>query len=170
MLSIDYWDVLCLGLDPEWDFGDWHHAVLGAQLTTDSGPVTVTCTATFDPCGVEVLLEPIARHLQEGGSQRVGPGADSRWKAFLGQPVRDARVRWDRFTIGPTTRSNGAVVDADIPTALRLDFDGGPVWFVAGTPQFREPYNVFIPGDQIVVVFAASKMRQMGYVDPTFAD
>ncbi|MEV8511261.1 hypothetical protein [Dactylosporangium sp. NPDC051484] len=38
------------------------------------------------------------------------------------------------------------------------------------TPQFQEPDDVFIPGDEIVIVFAASKMRQMGYVDPTLAE
>jgi hypothetical protein len=166
--------ISAVGSDPEWDFGDWHHAVMGAELATDSGPVTVTWTATFFPYGVEVLLEPITHHVQEDGSQRVGPGDDSRWRAFLGQPVRDARVWWDKFTIGPTMRSNGEVVgapyDVEVPTALRLDFDRGPVWFVAGIPQFQEPESVFIPGDEIVVVFTASKMRQMGYVDPTFTD
>ncbi|GAA2391448.1 hypothetical protein [Dactylosporangium salmoneum] len=174
VLAVDYWDLCSAGPEPEWDFDECHHAVMGAQLMTDAGPVTVTWTATFYPYGVEVFLEPIARYLDEDGTQRVGPGADSRWKALLGQPVRDAKVSWDRFTIGPTMRSNGQVIgppyDVDVPTALRLDFDGGPVWFVAGTPQFQEPYDVFIPGDEIVVVFAASKMRQMGYVDPTFAE
>ncbi|MFG1673247.1 hypothetical protein [Micromonospora sp. NPDC049282] len=172
VLSVDYWDLHGVGPEPDWDFGDCHHAVMGAQLTTDAGPVTVTWTATFYPYGVEVFLEPITRHLDEDGTQRVEPGADSRWKALLEQPVREARVSWDRFTIGPTMRLNGEVIsppyDVVVPTALRLDFDGGPVWFVACTPQFQKPDDVFIPGDEIVVVFAASKMRQIGYSDPTF--
>lgn len=173
VLSVGYWDLHSVGPDPEWDFGDWHHAVMGVQLTTDSGPVTVTWTATFYPYGVDVLLEPIAHYLQEDGSQRVGPGADSRWKALLGQPVSDATVWWDSITIGPTMRANGEAVGppygVGVPTALRL-VDGGPVWFVAGIPQFPDPDRVFTPGDEIVVVLAASKMRQMGYVDPMFAD
>ncbi|WP_432831651.1 hypothetical protein [Dactylosporangium sp. CA-092794] len=69
-------------------------------------------------------------------------------------------------------RANGQVIgppyDVDVPTALWLDFDGRPVWFVAGTPQFQEPHDAFIPGDAIVIVFAASKIRQMGYADPNF--
>ncbi|WIM97292.1 hypothetical protein ACTOB_000799 [Actinoplanes oblitus] len=174
VLSVGYWDLNGMGPDAEWDFGDWHHAVMGVQLTTGAGPVTVTWTATFYPYGVEVFLQPIDRHVDQNGTQRVGPSTDSRWTAVLGQPVRDARVSWERFTIGPAMRSNGQVVgrshDVDVPTALRLDFDGGPVWFVAGIPQFPNPESVFIPGDEIVVVFTASKMRQMGYTDSKFIE
>jgi hypothetical protein len=28
--------------------------------------------------------------------------------------------------------------------------------------------TVFIPGDEIMIVFSAAKMRSMGYVDPRF--
>ena len=174
VLSVGYWDLIGMGPDTEWDFGDWHHAVMGVQLTTDAGPVTVTWTATFYPYGVEVFLEPIDRHVSQDVTQRVGPSTDSRWTALLGQPVRDARVSWDRITVGPATRSNGQVVgrpyDVDVPTALRLDFDGGPVWFVAGMPEFPNPERAFIPGDEIMVVFTASKMRQLGYTDPSFTE
>lgn len=164
-----------MGSDAEWDFGDWHHAVMGVQLTTDAGPVTVIWTATFFPYGVEVFPQPIDRHVNQEGTQRVGPSTDSRWTAMLGQPVRDTRVSWSRFAIGPAVRSDGQVIGpphaVDVPTALRLDFAGGPVWFVAGMPQFPEdPERVFIPGDEIVVVFTASKMRQMGYTDPKFTE
>ncbi|ASW57441.1 hypothetical protein [Plantactinospora sp. KBS50] len=174
VLSVGYWDLSGMGTDAEWDFGDWHHAVMGVQLTTDAGPVTVTWTATFYPYGVEVFPQPIDRHVDREGSQRVGPSTDSRWTAVLGQPVRDARVSWERFTVGPALRSDGQVIgrphDVDVPTALRLDFAGGSVWFVAGMPQFPEPERVFIPGDEIVVVFTPSKMRQMGFTDPTFTE
>ncbi|MEV4845517.1 hypothetical protein AB0K20_20180 [Micromonospora matsumotoense] len=174
VLSVGYWDLSSMGPEFEWDFGDWHHAVMGVQLTTDAGPVTVTWTATFYPYGVEVFLEPIARHADQAGTQRVGPSADSRWTAMLGQPVRDARVSWERFTIGPSMRLDGQAIgpphEVDVPTALRLDFDGGPVWFVAGIPQFPSPENVFIPGDEIVVVFTTARMCQMGYADPKFTE
>ncbi|MFI0792906.1 hypothetical protein ACH4OY_09430 [Micromonospora rubida] len=172
VLSVGYWDLSSMGPDAEWDFDDWHHAVMGVQLTTDASPVTVTWTATFYPYGVEVFLQPIDHRVDRAGTQRVGPSTDSRWKSVLGQPVRDARVSWDRFAIGPAMRSDGQVVgqphDVDVPTALRLDFDGGRVWFVAGMPQFPDPERVFIPADEIVVVFTASKIRQMGYTDPEF--
>ncbi|MFB9237293.1 hypothetical protein ACFFWC_17320 [Plantactinospora siamensis] len=172
--SVDYWDLRAVGREPEWDFGEFHLATMGVQLTTDTGPVTVTWAATFHPYGVDVFPEPIVHHLDEDGAQRVGPGADSPWKALLGQPVRAATVSWDRFTLGPAMRSNGQVIgppyEEEIPTALRLDFDGGPVWFVAGTPRFQEPFDLIVPGDDIVVVFAASTMRQLGYAGGTFAE
>ena len=99
VLSVGYWDLSGMGLDTEWDFGDWHHAVMGVQLTTDAGPVTVTWTSTFYPYGVEVFLQPIDRHVDQDRTQRVGPSADSRWTAMLGQPVRDARVSWERKSV-----------------------------------------------------------------------
>jgi hypothetical protein len=174
VLAVDYWDIRSSGSEPaEWDYGDWHHAVMGVGLTTDRGPVAVTWTSTFFPYGVEAFLEPIDRHLSlgESGSERVGPGAESRWNGFLGEPVRDATVSWDALTIGPAMTPGGEVVapqHVDVPTALRLDFETGPVWFVAGIPQYPAMESVFIPGDEIMVVFASSKMRQMGYDDPRF--
>ncbi|MEU7917579.1 hypothetical protein [Micromonospora zamorensis] len=173
VLAVDYWDLRTSGLDPDWDYGDWHHAVMGVELTTASGPVTVTWGATFHPYGVDVFPESIARHLDVDESQRVGPGAGSRWDAFLGQPILAATARWDTLTIGPATRWDGEVVapahDVHLPTALRLDFDAEPVWFVAGMARFPQMDDVFIPGDEIMIVFTAAKMRAMGYADPTFA-
>ncbi|MEW2430147.1 hypothetical protein AB0877_19250 [Micromonospora sp. NPDC047644] len=173
VLAVDYWDLHTSGPDPDWDYGDWHRAVLGVELATVAGPVTITWDATFHPYGVDVFLEPIARHLDEDESQRAGPAADSRWDAFLGQPIRAATIRWDTLTFGPATRWDGEVVapprDVRLPTALRLDFDAGPVWFVAGMPRFPQVDDVLIPGDEILIVFTAAKMRAMGYADPTFA-
>lgn len=51
-------------LQPEparWDYGDWHHAVIGVQLSTDAGPVTLMWSNTFHPYGVEVFDDPIER-------------------------------------------------------------------------------------------------------------
>jgi hypothetical protein len=173
--SVDYWDVHNYASDPApWDYGTWHHAVLGVELTTDIGPVTVTWTSTFYPYGVEVFLEPIAHHLVlgEDGPERVGPSHESRWTAYLGQPIRDARISWETVSIGPARKWDGEIVavpyDVSVPTALRLDFDAGPVWFVAGIPQFPEMERVFIPGDEIVVVFDRSKLKQIGYTEPGF--
>jgi hypothetical protein len=168
VLTVDYWDLRSAEPDPEWDYGDWHHAVMGVQLTTDTGPVSVIWTATFEPYGVEIFPESIDHHLHTDGTYRVGPGADSLWNAFVGQPIRHAKLSWDTFTIGPAMNQHGDVIgpayDVDVPTALRLDFDAGPVWFVAAQPQPRKPHHhFFIPGDEIVVVFAASKMREAGY-------
>jgi hypothetical protein len=51
---------------------------------------------------------------------------------------------------------------------LRVDFAAGPVWVVAGIPQPPEMREVFIPGDEIMVVFLAERMRQIGFPDGGF--
>ena len=175
--GVDYWDIHSFGPEPAaWDYGDWHHAVMGVQLATDSGPFTVTWTNTFHPYGVEVFAEPIERHLVLGseGPQRIGPDGESRWSPLLGTPIRRAQVWWDLLQLGPATLSSGEVVeparDVDLPTALRLDFDAGPVWFVAAIPQAPSMEGTFIPGDEIMVVFASPKRQRMGYDDPAFID
>jgi hypothetical protein len=85
--SVDYWDIHNFGSEPaRWDYGEWHHAVMGVQLSTDADPVTVTWTNTFHPYGVEVCDDPIERHLvlNEAGPQRNGPDGASRWTPFPG--------------------------------------------------------------------------------------
>jgi hypothetical protein len=43
LTAVDYWDVHNCGTEPmRWDYGDWHHAVMGVEFSTDQGPVTVT--------------------------------------------------------------------------------------------------------------------------------
>ena len=130
ILAVDYWDIHNFSSEPaRWDYGDWHHAVMGVQLSTDVGPVTATWTNTFHPYGVEVFDDPIERHLVLGetGPERVGPDGDSRWASFLDSPVRHATTWWDRLELGPATLlSTGEVVEparaVDVPTAIRLDF------------------------------------------------
>jgi hypothetical protein len=173
--AVDYWDIHNFGPEPaRWDYGDWHHAVMGVQLATDARPMTVTWTNAFYPYGVEVFADPIERHLVlgEAGPERIGPDGESRWTGFLDTPVLRAMTWWERIELGPATLTSGEVVEparaVEIPTALRLDFNAGPVWFAAAIPQAPSMESVFIPGDEIMVVFSAAKMRDMGYVDPRF--
>jgi hypothetical protein len=177
LTAVDYWDVHNFGLEQAvWDYGDWHHAVMGVQLGTDLGPVTVTWTSTFYPYGVEAFDEPIEHHLVlgEDGPERVGPNGDGRsaWDQCLGWPIRGAACHWERLEIGPSMRADGSIVGSaysvDVPVALRLDFAAAAVWFVAGMPQLPDPRRVFIPGDEIMVVFTPEKMRDMGFDDPVF--
>ena len=42
---------------------------------------------------------------------------------------------------------------------MRLDFAAGSIWIVAAIPQLPDPQRVVIPGDEIMVVFSARKMR-----------
>jgi hypothetical protein len=95
IVAVDYWDIHNFGSEPAvWDYDDWHHAVMGVQLTTDTGPVTVTWTNTFYPYGAEVFDDPIERHLvlSETGPERIGPGsrrptASSRSRTRSGPPT-----------------------------------------------------------------------------------
>jgi hypothetical protein len=173
LLAVDYWDVHNFGPEPaQWDHGDWHHAVMGVELGTDAGPVTVTWTNTFYPYGVEVFHEPIANHLRLGeeGPQRIGPTGT--WGQRLGTAILGAASHWERLDLGPSCRTDGTVVDpprsADLPIALRIDFTAGPVWFVAAIPCGPLLQDTFIPGDEIMVVFSEDKMRAMGFEDPAF--
>ncbi|MEV4261960.1 hypothetical protein [Kribbella sp. NPDC049584] len=173
--AVDYWDIRNSGPGPaRWDYGDWHHAVMGLQLSTDAGPVTVIWTNTFFPYGVEVFPEPIERHLRlgEDGAERNGPDGESRWTGFLNIPVLRTTTSWERLELGPAIRSAGEIVEpahvVEVPTSLRLDFSTGPVWFVAAIPQYPSMERVAIPGDEVMIVFSATKMRAMGYTDPTF--
>ncbi len=171
LLSVDYWDIL----DPaeaEWDYGDWHHAVMGVQLGTDQGPVTVIWTAAFFPYGVEVFLGSIdEQFVGEGGPHRVGPdiNVESPWAKRIGSLITGTALHWTHVGVGPAVRSDGQVVgpayNAEVPTVLRLDLAAGPVWFVAAMPQGPEMQDVFIMGDEIMVVFSAEKMRTLGFGD-----
>lgn len=177
LTAVDYWDVHNYGPEAaHWDYGDWHHAVMGVQLSTDQGPATITWTDTFYPYGIEVFHDPIAEHLvlAENGPQRVGPDADRPgvWAPYLGSSIQGGSVHWEQLRIGLAQRADGTIVapahTVDVPIALRLDFRSGAVWFVAAMPQFPEMRRVFIPGDEIMVVFSADKMRDMGLDDPVF--
>jgi hypothetical protein len=177
LTAVGYWDVHNFGPEPaRWDYGDWHHAVMGVQLSTDLGPVTVTWTNTFFPYGVEVFHDPIEEHLVlgEGGPARVGPDAAGagRWAQRQGTLIRDTASHWERLEVGPSRRADGSIIgpaySVELPTAFRIDFDTEPVWFIAAIPQPPEMQSVFIPGDEIMVVFSAEKMRDMGFDDPAF--
>ena len=175
--AVDYWDIHNFGPEPaRWDYGDWHQAVMGAQLSTDAGPVTVTWTNTFHPYGVEVFADPIERHLVlgEADPERIGPDVPSRWAPFLDSPIRKATTWWDQIGLGPSTLQSGEVVAlarvVDVPTAIRLDFEAGHIWFLThrAIPQPPAMEGVFIPGDEIMVVFPSEKLRDMGFEDPSF--
>jgi hypothetical protein len=169
LLSVDYWDVL-EPAEAEWDHGDWHHAVMGVQLGTDQGPVTVIWTAAFFAYGVEVFLGPIEEHLvAEGGPHRVGPdiNVESPWAGRIGSLITGSALHWTHVRVGGAVRADGQVVgqtyEAEVPTVLRLDLAAGPVWFVAAVPRSPEMQDFIILGDEIIVVFSAETMRSLGF-------
>jgi hypothetical protein len=46
---------------------------------------------------------------------------------------------------------------------LRLAFAAGPVWMIAGLPKAPGMQDISIAGDEIVVVFTAGRMWQIGF-------
>ena len=88
-----------------------------------------------------------------------------------GSPVANAQTLWEPFTIGPALVGNTRVSDpyaVNVPIALRIDFAAGSVWMVAGIPQAPEMREVFVPGDEIMVVFTDERMRRIGFPDSEF--
>ncbi|WP_322762138.1 hypothetical protein [Frankia sp. Cr2] len=164
------------GEQEPWDYGDWHHAVMGVELTTDARPFTIIWTNTFFCYGVEVFADPIDRHLvsDEFGPKRAGPDDGApRWADKLHTPVHDVAIWWERIDVGPgRLNGTGEIVappySVEVPVALRLDFDAGPVWFVAATPHWPEMNDFLVLGDEIVVVFTQGLMRDIGFDDPAF--
>ncbi|MFE5567403.1 hypothetical protein ACFQ68_20630 [Amycolatopsis japonica] len=177
LLAVDYWDVHNFSSEPaRWDYGDWHHAVMGVGLSTDAGPATITWTDTFYSYGVEVLGGRIEDTLLLGaeGPERIGPdaGSGSLWDRYLRTPIRRTATHWERLELGPGRRADGTVVEparaVDVPMAVRLDFAAGAVWFVAAIPEPPQLRRVFVGGDEIMVVFSPETMRDMGFGDTPF--
>lgn len=176
VLDVAYWDIHNFGDQPRtWDYGDWHHAVMGVELVTATGPVSVVWTDTFFPYGVEVFHGPISDHLLLGpeGPEGWAVGSHPLWRSREGSPVLAATTVWERIEVGAAVRLSDNVQVAeprayDVPVGLRLDFAAGPVWMVAGMPQWPDVEKVFVPGDEIMVVFSAERMRKIGFPETAF--
>ena len=108
--AVDYWDIHIFGPEPaRWDYGDWHHAVMGVQLVTDAGPVTVTWTSAFYPYGVEVSEFGAARIAERFGPQKVFAGRfeDASFPVVsVGVGGHALSTRW----VGPGSRSNTPIL------------------------------------------------------------
>jgi hypothetical protein len=176
LLGVAYGDLPAAGdQSSDWDYGDWHHAVLGVDLVTDAGPACVTWTDTFFSYGVDVLAAPLG-HLAGRGPEgpQIWPVTDHPyWQARGRQPIERLTVFWNHFTLGPghtaEGRQAGAAQDEyQVPVAVRLDFSNGPVWLVAAIPQWPQMEQVFVTGDEIMVVFTTDRMRMIGFPDDPF--
>ena len=174
VLGIRYWDIHNFTDEPRtWDYYDWHHAVMGVELLTDRGPSCVLWTSAFHPYGVEVFHTPMSEHIAGGdsGPESWGASGSDRWRGRLDLPVTNVQTFWERFAVGPAQSGNVRVSDpyeVDVPVALRIDFAAGPVWMVAGIPQAPRMREVFVPGDEIMIVFTVERMRQIGFPDSEF--
>ncbi len=175
LTDVRYWDIHNFGESTrKWDYGDWHHAVMGVDLSTDHGPACVMWTNTFFPHGVEVFLSLAEDQLTLGeeGPESWSASDSSRWRPLLGRPIREVVTWWERLSLGPATLSSGEVVspahDVEVPVAFKFVFDPGPVWLVAGIPQWPDMREVFIPGDEIMIVFTSERMREIGFSEASF--
>lgn len=148
---------------------------MGVEIVTDNGPFSVMWTNRFFPYGVEVFHQPIADHLVLGpqGPEGWSASESKAWRLRLGSLVRGVATFWDRIEVGPALNGGGDVVAGpasyDVPVALRMDLEAGPVWMVAGIPQHPDVENVFVPGDEIVVAFGEDRMRKIGSMARTFS-
>ncbi len=174
VLEVRYWDVHNFSDEPNtWDYGDWHHAVMGVDLVTDRGPSCVLWTSTFHPYGVEVFPTLVSEHILggESGPESWDASGSDRWRGRLNSLVASVQTFWEHITVGPGHIGGVKVSDpyaVDVPVAPRIDIAAGPVWMVAGSPQYPEMREVFVPGDDIMVVFTAERMRQIGFPDSEF--
>lgn len=172
--EVRYWDLRTFADESRrWDYDDWHHAVMGVDLLTDRGPSCVLWTSTFYPYGVEVFHMPVSQHITvgESGSEPWDASGSDRWRDRLNSPVEHVQTFWENLTIGPGYVGNVQVSESytvDVPVALRIDFAAGPVWMVAGIPEYPAMDKVFVPGDEIMVVFTGERMRQIGFPDSEF--
>jgi hypothetical protein len=158
-----------------WDFGDWHHAVMGVELLTDRGPSCMLWTSTLFCYGVEVFHTPMTEQLVMGedGPECWTAGTSDRWRGRLGSPVAGVQTYWEHISVGPSYVRDVRVAgpyEVEVPVALRIDFAAGPVWIVAGMPMGPGMREVFVGGDEIMTVFTADRMRQIGFPDSTFLD
>jgi hypothetical protein len=168
MLAVSYWDVHNYSEEPRsWDYGDWHHAVMGVELVTDRGPSSIVWSNTFYPCGVGVFPEPISNHVRLGphGCEGWPVEAHGHWRSRLGSPILTTDTFWERIDLGPARRNsdNAIVGPAEtymVPVAFRFDFEAGPVWMVAGMPSWPDVENVSVPADETMVVFSPNRIAQ----------
>ena len=174
VLEVRYWDIRYFNGEPRiWDYGDWQQAVMGVELLTDFGPCCVLWTSTFFCYGIEVLDTPMADHLDTSANmfESWGAGGSNRWRDRLRTPVTGVQAHWERISVGPAYRGDVQVADAyqvDVPVALRIDFAAGPVWMIAALPPDSDGEQVFIGGDEVLVVFTAERLRQFGFPDTSF--
>lgn len=107
----------------------------------------------------------------EDGPAAWAAGESAHWHDRIGPPVAGIQTFWERGAVGPSYRQGIQVADpndVDTPVVVRLDFDAGPVWMVAGMPQAPGMQKAFIGGEKIMVVFTADWMGQIGFPEAGF--
>lgn len=167
ILGIEYWDIHLFGEPRVWDHDDWHHAVMGIDFSTDRGPFSVSWTTSkFELAALDPRSTPMRARMVTGpeGPEHWSVTSEPRWQQLINSPLRGATTRWE-----PCEADDGrGIRHLDVPMAVRLDFDDDAVWLVAGTPNWPDVEDVFLPGDEILVVFTADRMKKIGFPDDAF--
>jgi hypothetical protein len=162
--SIAYWGLPPFddGVQEPWDYGTWHHAVMGVEFGTDRGPVSLLGTDTFWLRGVEPFLCPAAELLSKE-CVRHDVTTVERWNIAREGPIRAASIHWERFR--PENPWPSTASPYDVPVGFRLDFDSGSLWMVPVVPMSLGRSDVFIPGDELMVIFEPVRLREIGFSD-----
>lgn len=159
--SVAYWDMAAFDDQPRrWDYGNWHHAVMGVEFGTDRGPLSLTWTNTFWPYGIEAILKPMSE-LVSDTCEHWDVSTVPPWDVLCGSQIRAATTHWERFTHEGSWPEGAS--SFDVPLGIRLDCEGGTAWVIVGIPQAPDMHDVFVPGDEIMVVFAQDRLRQIGF-------
>ncbi|GAA2655443.1 hypothetical protein [Paractinoplanes durhamensis] len=101
--------------------------------------------------------------VDETGPGRNGPDldAESPWAGRIGSTIIEATLHWTAVKLSDQTteirRERGMPPVLELHAALRLDFDAGPVWFVAAMPWPPTMPEATITGEEIMVVCTAER-------------
>lgn len=180
--KVSYFDVYNCSDEPRvWDFGGWHQAVMGLELATDRGPVSVLWANTFDAYGVEPFESPMTEQLLFGPEGPEGWTVTDHpvWQERVDSPVQGVSVAWESRTYTPLKEVWNreakkyehfpeASYSREAPVALRLDWETGPLWIVAALVQDATVDRAFLGGDELIVVLSADVMDRLGLSEAQF--
>ncbi|MEV4249133.1 hypothetical protein AB0J63_37670 [Streptosporangium canum] len=143
----------------DWDYGDWHHPVMGVELTMmDAGVYSAVWGSSFTHYGLEIFPSQMSVHLAHVGEPDGPPRWDvtthPRWVNLVGQPIAGAQILWDEAV--------GDLGPVQCPTAVRLDFSTGSAWLIAAAPRWTSPQSFWVGTDEVVVGFSEDFARSLG--------
>jgi hypothetical protein len=134
----------------DWDFGDWHHPLMGVELVLEpEDPYSVIWSSTFAQYDLGIFHSPMTRH-HVGVGEPEGPPVHEvsrhpSWARLLAGPLLDVELLW----LEHLDRSVRA------PVAARLEFSAGNAWLVAAQPMTPgHDANFWVGSDEVIVTFA----------------
>ena len=142
----------------DWDYGDWHHPVMGVELYVDNERYSCVWGGSFGEYGLELFDSPMTDHLvrveESDGTPFWDVTEHPMWQALLTDPIVGTKLLWARS-------DTGTADPMQVPTAVRLDFARGTAWVVAAMPQGPEMDRFWVPADEVLVAFSAEFIRRL---------